>query len=258
RHAAQSVSFLPAPHPAETSQTAVAAHGALWEVAPWMPGEADAAALAPARLIAACEALAEFHNATRDVAVANPHAASPAIAERQSLVGDALGADWPALAERAALACEPLRAPLVTAGTLIGPVLKAVRPKLAVVAGLATRLQPIVRDSRREHFLVTGDRVTGLVDFGAMTIDTPAVDHARLLGEAAGDDPALWRLGIGASGLDATQRRLVGPLDASGAALAACNWLRWTRDGRPPDTPRLAWLVGRLRGILRGGFPLDR
>ena len=34
------------------------------------------------------------------------------------------------------------------------------------------RLQPCLRDARPEHFLFEGDRLTGLVDFGAMGVDS--------------------------------------------------------------------------------------
>ena len=42
------------------------------------------------------------------------------------------------------------------------------------------RVQPCLRDARPEHFLFEGDRLSGLVDYGAMGVDSVAGDLARL------------------------------------------------------------------------------
>jgi Ser/Thr protein kinase RdoA (MazF antagonist) len=43
-------------------------------------------------------------------------------------------------------------------------------------------LQPALRDILDEHVLFVGDQVTGIIDFGAMRIESVAGDIARLLG----------------------------------------------------------------------------
>ena len=72
---------------------------------------------------------------------------------------------------------------------------------------------------------------TGIIDFGAMDIDTPATDVARLLGSLVGDDETGWRTGLSAYSenrpLSADGTRAAKALDASSAILAGCNWIRW-------------------------------
>jgi hypothetical protein len=106
--------------------------------------------------------------------------------------------------------------------------------------------------------------VTGLFDFGAMQIDTPATDVARLLGSLgtvpfSRDEAADTVSGSGAKHVEAAKRgrssspawctglaaysaiRLLSPqetaavaaLDTSGTILAGANWIRWIYvDGR--------------------------
>ena len=78
-------------------------------------------------------------------------------------------------------------------------------------------LQPCLCDVWHDHVLFDGDRVTGLIDYGAMKIDHPAVDLARLLGSLAEDDLAGWTIGLAAY-------REVRPLSGGEEELARC----WT------------------------------
>jgi len=100
--------------------------------------------------------------------------------------------------------------------------------------------QVCLRDIWHDHVLFTGERVTGLIDFGALDIDIPAVDIARLLGSMAGDDATAWQTGIAAYSdtrpLSELEIRVAKALDASGTILAGCNWIRWIYlDGRRFD-----------------------
>src|SRR5205085_7730253 len=72
----------------------------------------------------------------------------------------------------------------------------ALMEALAVAPQLA--LQPAIRDVHHEHVLFTGDQVTGLIDFGALRIDTPLTDVARLVGSLVGDDAEARRIALDA------------------------------------------------------------
>jgi homoserine kinase type II len=96
-------------------------------------------------------------------------------------------------------------------------------------ASVPLRVQPCVRDLRGEHVLFAGDRVTGIVDYGAMAEDHPAIDLARLLGDFAGENEPLFAAGLrayrDAGGFLDTPDGFVGTLERAGALGSAIMWL---------------------------------
>jgi homoserine kinase type II len=125
-------------------------------------------------------------------------------------------------------------------------------------AGTAWRLQPCLCDLWHDHLLFEGDRLTGLVDYGAVKVDHVAVDLARMLGSLVADDAEGWRVGLGAyrevRGLAPEEVGLARALDRTGAVLGVVTWLRWLyADGRAFETRtaaerRLGELVSRIEG----------
>ena len=69
---------------------------------------------------------------------------------------------------------------------------------LARVAALPVCVQPVLRDARPEHFLFEDGRLSGLVDFGAMGVDSVAADLARLIGDWFDGDRDLRREALAA------------------------------------------------------------
>lgn len=245
--------FVAAPMPTCDGRDAIrSSDGAGWVLAPWRPG----APLTPdapddAQRVAA-EALAAFH-----AAVAPGEAAvgeSTAVAQRQDRLKRAAGARRTGGS----------RAPAELADAAA-----ALRRRAAEAVDAVPRtlpLQPAQVDSRPEHFLLTDDVVTGLIDFDAMRRDTPAVDVARLAGELALGRPSAYadhvRRVVG--WYNAVARTPVAPeavaaLDLSGAVLAAENWLEWLADPAAVGeaelaiAARLEALLARLRGLTVGG-----
>ena len=85
-------------------------------------------------------------------------------------------------------------------------------PPLRRASARVVALQPCLRDARPEHLLFTGERVTGLVDFGAMAIESVAADLARLLAEWVGADRSARADALDAySAVRSPGRRRVGP-----------------------------------------------
>ena len=89
----------------------------------------------------------------------------------------------------------------------------------------------MVRDIHAEHVLFEGDNVSGIIDFGALRIDSVATDVARLLGSMVGDDEAGWQVGLAAymsvRPLSDDERRLIKVFDESTVLMAGTNWLEW-------------------------------
>jgi homoserine kinase type II len=101
--------------------------------------------------------------------------------------------------------------------------------------------------------LFTGDKVTGIVDFGAIDVDSPAGDISRLLGSLAGDDASGWQTGLttysAVRQLSVHEQHAVTALDISGTLLAGCNWIRWIYvDGRQFENP--TQVMSRFRAIV--------
>lgn len=117
-------------------------------------------------------------------------------------------------------------------------------------------LQPAIRDIHHEHVLFTGDEVTGLIDFGALRIDTPLADVARLMGSLAGSHHDQQQAALNHYSelrpLTTEDRRIIHLLDDAGVILSAANWLTWLyidrRDmGAPqPIARRLDEILQRL------------
>jgi Ser/Thr protein kinase RdoA (MazF antagonist) len=285
RHAAErGCGFLPVPATSQAGQSFVSHAGHLWELAPGMPGAADFdRSPSVDKLRAAMRALAQFHNAVADFPltamqriagappapvrhVARLRALTPS--QIQNLAHSIRDTTWPDLAPLARRFIETLPQTLPRAIAQVEPLTDAHLP-----------LQPCLRDIWHDHVLFTGDEVTGLVDFGATDIDTPATDLGRLLGslasssslpplpcrEACGEpsragqgegSPSVantWQEGFAAYNtlrpLTPDEARAAHALNTSGNLLAGCNWIRWIYiEDRQFDDP--AQVIERFRRIV--------
>ena len=111
--------------------------------------------------------------------------------------------------------------------------------------------------------LFEGNRVSGIVDFGALRMETVAGDVARLLGSLAGDDLLAWQLGLAAylaiRPLSDDEAALLPVFDESTMLLAGFNWLEWIviaqrQFENPPEViRRLTTIVSRLE-VLSNSF----
>jgi Ser/Thr protein kinase RdoA (MazF antagonist) len=252
-------SQLPAfafPLPTAAGETYVECSGHLWELTAWRPGSADYHAHpSPQRLRAALQTLARFHDlAARYMRCP---AVAPTILDRQKR--------WKSLQENGLHLIE--RSIATPLGNEIDKrasrLLMLGREALAssrAIQSLASApelwLQPAIRDIHHDHILFTGDEVTGIVDFGALRIDTPLTDIARLVGSLVGDDQDARQIALGAYSelrpLSESDRRLIGLLDETGLILGALHWLIWLyaerRDMGPaePIIQRLDEILARL------------
>ncbi len=248
--------LVPVPVPAHDRRGYVRHAGHLWELSPWMPGEADFCRQpTPVKLRAAISALARFHVAAAPFPL--PEAApvrSPGIVGRLARLREWVGGDLTRLAE----AIEPGVWPeLAARGKRILRLFPAAAPeaieRLAVAAEHQVTLQPCIRDIWHDHVLYEGDRVTGLIDFGSMQAESVAADVARLLGSMALDDQGLWQAGLDAyeaiRPLSPGERDLVTAFDRSTVLMAGLNWLDWVFRQRRRFEDR-ASVLGRVDAIL--------
>jgi len=255
RHvAATGFTLVPVPQGTVNGISCVELVGHLWELTPWMPGQADYGRHPNRRrLAAASTALAEFHQA----ALGRPkHGVSPGISSRSVFLNELLSgtasqiADrvannslrWPELDERASRLMRLFESAAVSTSRALQACIK-----------LRVALQPCIRDIRHDHVLFQGDAVSGIVDFGAMRDDNVATDIARLLGSLVGNDRSGWHAGLEAyqqvRALTPEEHQLVASFDASSVTLSGMNWLKWIYvDGRQFDDRRA--IEGRLDEIM--------
>ena len=217
--------------------TFVKQDGYLWELAPWMPGEANYEQNpSTEKLCNAARALASFHHASSDyrrLTVSSMPA--PGVCERLEKTRIWRQKDL-----------ERIETHFKIASTLPSPIdsgqsrmilnyakntIAAVERDLLALSTLDVPIQACIRDVWEQHLLFSGDEVTGIVDFGAARPDTVAVDIVRLLGSLAMNDQQLWKMGLQAyeslRPLSSDERSLLPVLDRSAILLSGLNWLRW-------------------------------
>jgi len=230
---------VPVPVETEHKHGYVRHDGHLWELVPWLPGEPTyRKSPSPRKLENALLALAEFHRAAASFPLPETGPIrSPGLSERarklkQLLTGGlasleaAVGEEdtddslWPELAPRARR--------LIALATQTGP---KIQPTLEIAASLAVSIQPCIRDVWHAHVLYTGDKVSGLVDFGAMRAENVTSDVARLLGSLAGNSLDDWHTGLAAyqagRPLSSDERALLAAFDKSAVVMGGLQWLEW-------------------------------
>ncbi|WP_439630502.1 phosphotransferase [Gemmata sp.] len=218
-----------------------------WDLTHWAPGAAtDAPSVAEAA--AAGAAVARLHRAWP----AEGTGPCPGVANRLRALADF----------RARLGGAVPPRPPVAEGQI--PLVRRAWGLVAACAGRAeralgpwarerVRLSPCVRDLRSEHILFTCGAVTGLIDFGALAIDHPAVDLARYLGDLDGGDRTGAVLGAYRSEapLDVPDE-FVRLLARTGAVCSLVGWLvrlvaeRRTSAEEAAVTRRIARLIERV------------
>jgi Ser/Thr protein kinase RdoA (MazF antagonist) len=254
---AAGLTFLPQAVGTHQGATVVAHAGRLWDVTTWMPGNADFPRQpSPARLQAACTALAQLHLAwTPQPMPLQPCAGVRRCLEALQAAGSLRASGWTPPLQKD----DPLGDCALGAWRLLGrhidPAVDSLRPWLDV----ALPAHPCWCDPWHGNLLFSGELLTGLIDHGSVKQDHAAVDLARLLGSLLGDDRARWQTGIQAycalRPLSDREVLLVSLLEQAGLLAAAANWLRWLYHERRayPDpgavAERLAEIAARLSAL---------
>ncbi len=245
--------FVPVLHH-QRNQCSWCSHaGRLWELTAWLPGRADFHENPSVeRLEWACTALARLHGIwrLRDAKIGP----CPAIERRLEHVRDWLARA--SLGWKVPAGDGPVQPWAERAWLLVRPRLNGLERMLLPWLARPLPLQPCLCDVWHDHVLFEGDRVSGIIDYGAMKVDQGAVDLARMLGSLAEDNVELRVAGLGAyakvRALSLEEEALIPILDESTTVLGAANWLKWLYvekkqfEDEEAVARRLAQLVRRI------------
>jgi Ser/Thr protein kinase RdoA (MazF antagonist) len=226
--------YVPVPRLTRDGRTYVVYDRHLWELTPWMSGSADFhQSPSVTRLRTAMTALAEFHRAAKSFGgYERQRGPSPGIEQRLAQLRNWLAGGLEVLRSAVRPEVRPelegrtrriLRlAPRFAGGTLA--LLEACR-------SLTIPLQFCIGDVWRDHLLLQGDTVVGLIDFGSVRVDNVSADVARLLGSLAGDDKPWWQAGMesyqACRPLEESELLLVKAFDRSTVLMSGLNWIDW-------------------------------
>ena len=250
----------------EVMKIVVDGEGGRWELVAFMPGRATERPTA-GQAACALETLARLHVAAAGMAGARAQGPSPGVIRRREQARQLLAFPW--RQRRAAKGMDADAAVVAQFDEAIDVLDRAggmrALERVAAIEAEPLALQPVLRDVWSDHVLFAdgGDRVSGIIDYHAAGIDSPATDLARLLGSwtLAGDcrEPSLvdaWRDAIAVyervRPLSPAERRLVPWLHATGVIFGLDNWFRWTlEEGRTfPDAGRVLERIDRLVAAL--------
>lgn len=130
------------------------------------------------------------------------------------------------------------------------------RFELSTVKERSFQLQYCIRDIWHDHLFFVGDKVSGIVDFGAVAKDNIAADLSRMLGSLIGNETSKWEIGLqeysSIRELSEAEMQLISAYDRSTTMLAGMNWLKWillekrTFESLEPIEKRIQRLLNRL------------
>lgn len=223
--------FLPLPLLNRNQGSHWEEHQHLWEIAPWLPGAADLSVeCSQAKLTAAFQALARFHKAFPTV----DRGQSTSLQDRHRVLSEATQP------RKISELCSAKQGSLSTEiFVLCRQLLELARNQLVPLSGLIERVrhqvfdrQTCIRDIWHQHLLFSGDNLSGIVDFGAMRVETICLDVARLLGSLQSfGPPQLRQFSLDAyrsvRPLSETEIHTIDVLIAIGPVVAGLSWLRW-------------------------------
>ncbi len=249
----------------------IAPTGNCWEMTPWMPGRPlERHEVRKEHIELAANQLATFHCASQPSTYQfcqkiGSHSEASALSERSGALRSWKEQRWAWLKRimerhQSEVSSRHLEA-LEECRCLISRLLD----RVSVFAHRQLHCQLIAGDLWRANVLFAAGSCS-FIDFGAMRVDIPEADLARLLGSLAGDESD-WYLGL------ETYYKQVGSaiaapyswlawLYTSGVTLSVLNWMWWIyvehRSGpRQLMHKRLDELITDLERITAGGWPRD-
>ena len=241
--------------PNTEGKTCVRHDDTFWELSRWMPGEPSFHSQPnEAKLVAAMETLAAMHSASEELTHWCSIGVSPGWRMRSELAESSTPRQ---LAELATMIDDSIPQLTEICRIVISNsvrLLNACRMQVHDLGLPTTKRFPCLRDIWHDHVLFTGDEVTGIIDFGATQIESPAGDIARLLGSFVGDDRRAWDFALRAyqskRQLSPVELAMIPALNIANVTFSGVNWVRWLYVDRR-DFADMSQVETRLRAIAK-------
>ncbi len=210
--------------------TVVSSGGFLWQLSQWMPGKANYNTFPnDEKLTNAITTLAKFHLAAAQVSL--DFRTSDATQSRLRMLANINETIAQIQVSRVSIASEPLNHLRQYLSATAKDSAAQIFSELMPFKSTILPIQPVIRDIWHDHVFFTGNEVTGIVDFGAMTMDTVCLDLSRLIGSLVDDDSKKWQMALETysriRALTEPECRIIRLLDRSGVLLGGINWLKW-------------------------------
>lgn len=230
------INFIPTPIVANSGESIVEHNGYFFELAPWLYGKATyESEPCHEKLDSAMTGLGKFHLAIRQSLVPLcRHQVPPSLNNRRQRLKQ-LQKELPQIR----LAMETESNPRLASIAKLG---KTLCDNFELLSGLIERqlsqsmqlnviVQPVIRDVWHDHMLFDENRLSGIVDFGAMNLDTVSADLSRLCGSFLGDDREGWSQALKFYGkqieLSEAEKGLIEIYDRSSVLMSGLNWIDW-------------------------------
>lgn len=259
-------SVIRKPKGAAESPTFAEFSGRYWEISTWRDGRSEDAAASLEKIRQGAAVIAEFHACVSPLTVRSQVA--PAVLDRLNRL-DERSAKIASLDESALqdVANAELRRTLLDATQLVHWKWDEVRPRihrsLSQYHDRKVRTQYVLRDVHREHLLFQQGRVSGLIDFDALRVDTPATDLARWVGSFLGgphDAGEVWEAGLAGFRSNSTlkndketefEAQMAADLCFASVWISLANWLVWLLRERRDFQAQPTTLSSRIGELVR-------
>jgi hypothetical protein len=221
------------------SETMLQLHGNVWQMEPWLPGEAVLHSPTTAQLRSALQKLSEFHRSAAaqirpepvndwfTVAMQN----SPGVLRRRGISRELSSGLLNEFRRRFMEESDPeFRELALRVCSVLDRWLPWLSSRLENLAQCQFRLQPVIRDLWSAHVLFADDEVSGLIDLSSMSTDHVCFDISRLFRSWFGASRDRLHEAVGefakVGPLDSAERQLLQGVDAATVLLSPVTWLR--------------------------------
>ncbi len=202
--------------------------GRTWELSYWLTGApVGRNPVSDAQLQNAIQWLARYHQIACEIE--SRQGRSQALTYRYQLAQQ--------LAERTLRELRDYTYPMLDSGLaslFVTQAEKMLPPLIGALQKFESRswsLLPAISDLWSDHMFFEGDKVSGVIDFGAMKLDSPCLDIARLLGSFQGFCDTAMTRGLemyqAARRLEPAEIELIELFDRVYVVLAGVQWLIW-------------------------------